>query len=353
MSTGTRALSPSWEPLRADNATALIARHADPLGALSRGEFPAIVLRQSVAPAAAHRIASLLTHTLHEGSPQQQPTDHHRQHALPDNSLSKLWYQPRMGRRGFQLLGRAITSWPALVASENATEVEAARRELDAAARLQDRLLAEHNLTEPREAVLSVLSALAGGRPAGPIPGSIRVPSGGYRANLPGDMFSLHCDTYTAEVRGRMGRRRNCSIAGHTQRLPPPGAFSAREWMDAVPEFRRRGVQGPSFSISVVLSAGDAGGDLTVTNAHYADLVDDCSIKWAPASAKFIVHHDDAKRLFSRGVRRHTLKLGAPGEVYIFNSHRAHQVNSVLGRRPRLTYGAFFDSTPSGIFSWT
>ena len=73
-----------------------------------------------------------------------------------------------MGRRGFQLLGRAITSWPALVASENATEVEAARRELDAAARLQDRLLAEHNLTEPREVLLSVLSALAGGRPATP-----------------------------------------------------------------------------------------------------------------------------------------------------------------------------------------
>ena len=252
-------MDPRWQPLEARSAAEIVAQHPDPLDALSKGVFPAIILRGQMQKI---EVATALQR-LNEGRAERTPS-------LP-------WHEGRACNYG--TLGVDMQSalrWqqakkphgPGVFAevSENLT-----------------RAFLRAGLERPIAALHNAVRGLAGRRTvdtARDLASNASFPPGIFRSHGAGNFFPQHFDS----LHSYEWNQRSCGTGGHLEKNLTAkqirhfsqeshyGRDAVKRYADA---FRFR----EQFSALLVLQRAKLPcADVIVYDSHWTDLKDDCGV---------------------------------------------------------------------------
>ena len=290
----------SWPPPLAANTPAHVASALpDPLGALTAGEIPAIVIKRLIQP----QLAAALAHNVELAI------------AAPPLAsfvtVSPSRSHVRLGAKPYN-------------ANTSTSFGEMTRR-----ARLQPAV----------DALLRAVTTLAAGRRVGA--GANFSTAGAFSKFMPGDRYAPHADTLHA-----VEWYDHCKRASQRER---DYAKSLKDKVNRIPDAARMKV---GFSAVLALAA-TPGVDAVVFDDHWEKLAKECSdderlrgnaLNWV--NVRFPWGFGEAA-----GHRRANVTLDA-GDFYLFHSNRVHQVQPVEGTAPRVTYSAFLGVDEKEVRVW-
>ena len=315
--------TPAWTALEGHSAAEVLRQHADPLGALSQGLVPAVVLRGHLDPALSAALVARLPHHPHD------PVAQHAKWAGADGVVggwvSRSTNYSTLGvdlkkemARGPGMMAQATRKWQPFF---DAHGLDAAHESLHAA--LRD---------------LSVNRTVAVGRDVG---GSNRTLSPGiFRAHGHGNAFLPHFDT----LHSYRWNRRGCA-----RQMGAPTAPMLHASIDRFPDLARFDEQ---FSALLVLQRPDDGSlsDVSLYQAPWTTLLGDCALVGQSHGMGVNLGASWTRSTRSKVTQSASLRLG-PGDFYVFNSNRVHEVTRVQGA-PRITLGTFVGYSPSEMRIW-
>ena len=311
----------TWRVLEGPTSAALLAQCADPVSALASGEVAAIVLRGQLNDAAVRSISEQLL------SPGLAPhwTSANRSH----RSVSFASLGSRLNHHLSNPSRRDYSKGPADFA-ESASRYEA--------------MFGAHGLHAPVEALHGALREVAAGRrfATGRDMTSNRSFAGGvFRRNFNGGSFPLHFDSLRHSSRFYTDRKCN-----ERRRTPSSARRLAAQHF---PDMHRFDTQ---FSALLLLQRpeGEGEGEVTVFDAHWSELLHDCSFTAKPTV--YNVHVDHYEPSFLSRWRRATIDV-RPGDVYLFNSNRLHMVGQVHSEKHRLSLGSFVGVSAQDMRVWS
>ncbi|KAL1530915.1 hypothetical protein AB1Y20_001806 [Prymnesium parvum] len=322
----------AWRPLEGRSAREVLAQEADPMLALARGKYPAIILRSHLA---ADDAAALL-----------------RRFPWPPRPL------PRGGRKtGKALLGegywreRSSNYYTMGVDLHSSLKQGVSPAEAAHLSRRHADHFASLGVDSAFASLHAALRSLAAGRAVGTgVDGASANASlfhGVFRAHGRGSSFPLHFDTLRAAAWARRGCARDESDAAAAARVARVAAYADLYRFDE------------QFSALLVLqrARADNASDLTAFRTHWHALLPECSMRARPHDVGVNVGAD-----YKRYVRRERgegreagaaapLRLEA-GDFYIFNSQYVHDVSLNVEERYRVTLGTFVGYSPSELRVW-
>jgi len=341
-------IASTWRALEGQSVTEILAQHPDPLSALHAGEVPAIVLRRVLGEQTVNHTSTMLQR-LFELHAQMNTSGN-----TPGNTSGSFNAQRPPGGPLWKTRSQAFASYGtdfnSLAASGGkiADYVESSRAFL--------RSYVDHGLTAPIDAILSSLGRLGWQtRLARDTVSGQNFAPGIFRRQGQGAHTEVHFDTLHGAT---IWDSRVCGVGVPNRKYYQPANLSTPQLKAKI---ERHNVLQESFadmfslpdhfSAVATLSAPTAGAsnhtrpDVTVYDAHWSRLVNDCSVYGSS--------HNSGVNIYGRLdrvhplPRKHHLVLQA-GDIYIINSHNIHVVNRVVSsgdwtktHHARLTFGSF------------
>lgn len=302
----------AWAPLVGASASDIFKQHADPLGALSKGSVPALILRSQLSSEASAKMLRRLPPL----SSVWKPTS-------KTNFVLGKW---RRRSAGHLTLGTDLKTFLVRNASPAALAHES---------RLYDVFYTQQGLEVAFEALHGALFELGAHRHVGVgrdvLATNATISPGIFRHQGKGATFLPHFDTLHAH----RWDSRKC-----------PGNHMddsrARARIGHFPDLYRFDEM---FSALLMLQPSDCNSPITLFDTHWKSLLDDCRAQGHSHEVGVNVgaSFDNIRKGWNT-----TIHLGV-GDVYVFNSNRVHRLDRVIGSVPRLTLGSFVGYSQSEL----
>ena len=289
-----------WLPITGGSVEEIISAHADPLALLESGAVPALVVRRALAAPALTTVLSRL-----QGQPWQRRTASYKTLGVDLGAYLGRYPHP------LDLLRAEVHS--------TCTKTTDLQRHHANATAAFDLAAKRAGLYAPVEALHRTLRALLAARSAAAEADFLPAP-GVFRMHRPGNRFAPHADTiHAAEWSSACGGKR-----------PRRGV---------APNFRPLRRLRHQLSALVSLQQPRSGGELRIFSTNWEALMSTCNQRGVAYDVGIAFPHWPRAAAMLHP-REYNLTV-TPGDVFIFNSNRVHEVLPVVGQQPRLVLGSF------------
>ena len=333
----------SWRPIVCHAVADCLTQHADPLGALGRGEIPALVLRGWLKSEARQGILERL------------------------KTRSATW----------SVVGNAFANFGAALSSHLGKRWPPERYAATAARYAQ--LFRELDLLAPVSAVHGALAALARHRQVGvgmdlSTNGSFS-PGGIFRQNFNNNSFQMHLDSlhsHELAQRSRCSERRTRLLGRSTSAAPYADLFRFEQQLSvccllpsSCPKFPvHHAVLSHRHRVTpcrrclwrqalLLLQRSEVSTpELTLYDFELQQLHAACELQLHEVTTHNAVLDNRSRHKIRRSHRSCALEV-EEGDVYVFNANRLHEVHRIGGATRRITLGTFAGLSDDEVRIWS
>lgn len=307
----------AWLPIEGRTVQDIYKISPDPLGALSRGEVPAVILRGALS---GDEVRSVLDRLL--GKAQHQWI----------KSRKKPGAAVTYADLGANLAGHLDKG------KSPAQYIRSVTRAMNTFAR--------HGLLDPIAALHRALSSLASGRKVAvgvDVATNKSFSPGIFRQSMNGGSFTLHLDSLHAD----RFTARACGAQGRRAEMPPVLGPSAHEFQDLY-RFKRQ-----LAALLLLRRSENPGPELSAYDYPVDKLLGNCEVDIRPTAHNVHVANtsriEEVRRLLTRESQLHI----EAGDVYVINVNRLHMVHPILGTKSRVSLGTFLGCSESEVRIWS
>ena len=318
----TSPSSATWTPLESDSASGLLAINPDPLGALSRGEVPAVIIRGALPDRERQQVLERLV-------------------GQEMSKARKYWIRTRSPLPPHHVTYADFGANLAAHLNKGKTPAEYTSS-VARAMHLYDR----HDLQRPIHVLHESLRSIRADRhrvSTAVDQGTNRSFGPGiFRQHLNGGSFALHLDS----LRAHLFSHRECS--GTEYRRGSDGETPAAAAYEDVYRFERQ------LAALLLLQRSELpGAELSVYDYDVDRLLNDCTVHVQPSAHNVHVVNGSAQLLGPLSAQRASHLHIDAGDFYVINVNRLHVVHPVYGTKSRVSLGSFVGHSSSELKIWS
>lgn len=307
-----RTTADPWVPLEGRSISELFALNPDPLGALSRGEVPAVIIRGALQA----EDRRFVMHRLMDPSTTKRLWTWSNSYA--DMGANLAWHLDK---------GKAPVKYTKTVAK-------------------YDKIYKQYDLERPFQILHRTLRSLGAGRTVATgvdLATNMSFGRGIFRQLMNRHTFPLHLDSLRAHrvgARACEGSGQQANAKRHLQQARRNAAY------EDIYRFEQQ------LAALVLLQRSEMpGAELSAYDLHLDELMGDCTIATSPSGHNVVISHDNASALQAR-LRFCPLSINE-GDLYLINVNRLHVVHPVVGSKSRVVLGSFVGYSSSELKVWS